>query len=417
MRFYVMEDGILPVIEYILHTYGDAVFGNMLRTNAMLLDLAPDMTRERVLARDFIEIGGFHAMKNAGMDYPLVKHKLTQTLMETHCLERTAAEWVTGLFGAALGCEDASNQIHLPEAVEFITKADVHVPVANAFAAAIGKTHAAAIAADGTVFAGGNNAHFQCDVSGWRSIVAIAAGDAHTIGLKTDGTVTAAGSNNCDQCDVGHLQDVASVYAFGNTTVCVKKDGTAAAFGLQAPDLSNFTSVKYIARFPEGFFGIREDGTVAAACGALNEPTVGVETEKIEEIRWARSLTDAAQIISTHVNGSIVLKKDGLIYKMNHPANYFAQWRDIVSIAELRDYFAILRADGSVRILSYDRDRPRLPTEADVWHDITAIFSNYYRLVWLTKDGRLRVVCTDPEWQRRNGSLDYIKNWYPVGPV
>ena len=36
----------------------------------------------------------------------------------------------------------------------------------------------------------GRNEHGQCNVSGWRDIVAVAAGCAHTLGLKSDGTVS-----------------------------------------------------------------------------------------------------------------------------------------------------------------------------------------------------------------------------------
>ena len=38
----------------------------------------------------------------------------------------------------------------------------------------------------------------QCDVSGWRDIVAVAAGKFHTVGLKRDGTVVAVGWNYSD---------------------------------------------------------------------------------------------------------------------------------------------------------------------------------------------------------------------------
>ena len=48
----------------------------------------------------------------------------------------------------------------------------------------------------------GRNKEGQCDVSGWRGIVAIAAGSKHTLGLKSDGTVVAVGDNEYGQYDV-----------------------------------------------------------------------------------------------------------------------------------------------------------------------------------------------------------------------
>jgi alpha-tubulin suppressor-like RCC1 family protein len=54
----------------------------------------------------------------------------------------------------------------------------------------------------------GENKYGQCDLSGWRDIVAIAAGNghignSHTVGLEADGTVSAVGWNKHGQCDVG----------------------------------------------------------------------------------------------------------------------------------------------------------------------------------------------------------------------
>ena len=59
---------------------------------------------------------------------------------------------------------------------------------------------------DGTVVATGRYIldliYGQCDVSGWKDIIAISAGDSHIVGLKADGTVVATGYNKYGQCDV-----------------------------------------------------------------------------------------------------------------------------------------------------------------------------------------------------------------------
>lgn len=49
-----------------------------------------------------------------------------------------------------------------------------------------GHRHTVGLTSDGTVMAVGNNRYGQCNVSGWRDIVATAAGCAHTRGLKSD---------------------------------------------------------------------------------------------------------------------------------------------------------------------------------------------------------------------------------------
>ena len=58
---------------------------------------------------------------------------------------------------------------------------------------AAGWNHTVGLKSDGTVAAVGWNVFGQCDVSGWKDIVAVAAGDYHTVGLKSDGTVVAVG--------------------------------------------------------------------------------------------------------------------------------------------------------------------------------------------------------------------------------
>ena len=48
----------------------------------------------------------------------------------------------------------------------------------------------------------------ECDVAGWRDIVAVSAGSSHTVGLKSDGTVLAVGDNEYGQCDAAGWPDI-----------------------------------------------------------------------------------------------------------------------------------------------------------------------------------------------------------------
>ncbi|MCL2665419.1 MAG: hypothetical protein FWE82_07395 [Defluviitaleaceae bacterium] len=61
-----MDNEIGEKIKCILNDYGDAVFLNAPRINALLLDVAPGLTRERIQIRNFIETGGWSELKNAG---------------------------------------------------------------------------------------------------------------------------------------------------------------------------------------------------------------------------------------------------------------------------------------------------------------------------------------------------------------
>ncbi|MBM7609167.1 alpha-tubulin suppressor-like RCC1 family protein [Lysinibacillus composti] len=82
---------------------------------------------------------------------------------------------------------------------------------------AAGRRHTVAIKSDGTVLAVGGNKYDQCDVNGWRNIVAVTAGNVHmatntgnthTVGLKTDRTVMAVGWNNHGQCNVSDWRGI-----------------------------------------------------------------------------------------------------------------------------------------------------------------------------------------------------------------
>ncbi|MCL2577301.1 MAG: hypothetical protein FWE27_04540 [Defluviitaleaceae bacterium] len=384
------------------------IFENMQRTNAILLDLEPQNPRERILVRSFVEIGGLNTLKNA-TSFALAEKKLVQNITETFCMERTAALWVVRLFGVAMDFLNEDELLSLDDSeafsrIERTANTYMHGQVS------IGKKHVAAISADGTVFAGGDNLDFQCDVVGWKDIVAVAAGEAHTLGLRADGKVFATGSNAFDECDTANLTDVCAVYAFGNDSVCVLKDGTAVAFGRSRWDLSTFSNIKRVARYPEGLIGIREDGTLCLV-GSIADDDAAME------IQWLLSCHDVEQVISTYNSGCVILGKDKRIYKNNQPENYFTQWRDIISIVDLADSFAILRADGTVRVLSYERDKPRPDTAADKWSNIVAIYGGYKRLLGLTKDGNLLIAYTHQGWLWSNQAMlmEYVSGWYPVG--
>ncbi|MDR1664520.1 MAG: hypothetical protein LBR83_06345, partial [Clostridiales bacterium] len=172
-----MNPEMLTVIQYILHEHGEGVFENMSRVNAVLLDLAPGMTRERILARDFIEIDGYNALLSSGEDFPLIKNKLVHTLTDTFSVERSAAKWAVSLFSVALGLEDALYEMPAPSFAGTDSPFPADAPALPGELRrlppfAIGKAHYLAAAADGTVFFHGKNDRFQCDVSTWRNIVA-----------------------------------------------------------------------------------------------------------------------------------------------------------------------------------------------------------------------------------------------------
>ena len=392
---------MLEVVSRIMSEYGDDVFYNMFRTNAMLLDLAPGKKKERFLVRSFVEIDGYSLMKKHIHEYPLAEKRIVQGLTEVFSIEKSAALWVTRLFGLALGLIQEMPDLETKTAREIVMRRQQ---------ADIGRNHVVAVSTDGTVFAGGDNSFFQCDVSHFRDVVQVAAGDAHTLGLTSDGRVFSAGSNAHDECDVSGHRDISAVYAFGNDSILLHKEGNVHAVGRSKFDVSEFTEIEHICQYPNGVIGVRKDGTLTLT-GFISEE------ESANEIAWLLNATGVVSVVSSYDEGSVVLGTDGRIYKSNQAENYFAQWSDVVSMVNVSNGFAILRADGTVRVLPFDRRNPRLITEADSWTDIVQIFGGYRRLLGLRKDGSLKVAYTHAGWLMLNSqmAIDYCTNWHPVG--
>ena len=94
-----------------------------------------------------------------------------------------------------------------------------------------GSPYTVGLQVDGTVVAVGYNKYGQCNVNGWRDIVAISAVFGYTVGLKADGTVVAVGRNKYGQCDVSDWKDIVAISAGGIHTVGLKADGTVVAVG------------------------------------------------------------------------------------------------------------------------------------------------------------------------------------------
>ena len=127
--------------------------------------------------------------------------------------------------------------------------------------------HTVGLKSDGTVIAAGSNMYNECDVSGWENIVAISAGGYHTVGLKSDGTVVAVGKNEDGQCDVSGWENIVAVSAGINYTIGLKSDGTVVAVGWNEYgqcDVSNWTGIVAISAGDYHTVGLKSDGTVVA---------------------------------------------------------------------------------------------------------------------------------------------------------
>ncbi len=137
----------------------------------------------------------------------------------------------------------------------------------------VGFWHTVALQVDGTVVACGHNEKSQCNVSGWRDIVAVSAGSYHTIGLCSDGTVVACGWNEYSQCNVSGWRDVVVVACGLAHTVGLRSDGTVVACGGNGSgqcNVSDWRDIVAVACGSSHTIGLRSDGTVVVACGKNN---------------------------------------------------------------------------------------------------------------------------------------------------
>ena len=240
-----------------------------------------------------------------------------------------------------------------------------------------GGSHTVGLKADGTVVAVGNNDQGQCDVSGWRDIIAISAGYNHTVGLKADGTVVAVGSNQAGQCDVSNWKDIVAISAGAYYTVGIKADGTVIGVGNNYYGQRNmgWTDIIAISAGSNRTVGLKADGNVVAvgdntynqcevyglrniiAIGAGDDCTLFLYSNGTMGLighlhgimdKEDRSNNIAISAGSQHILG---LKADGTV--MAWGVNEYGQcevsgWTDIIAISAKDTHTVGLKADGTV---------------------------------------------------------------------
>ncbi len=248
---------------------------------------------------------------------------------------------------------------------------------------AVGRNHTVGLKTDGTVVAVGSNEYGQCNVSGWRNIIAVAAGEYYTVGLKTDGTVVAVGRNEKYCCNVQSWRGIVEISAGMDYTVGLNTDGNLEDVGGRNdfnwfnPSARSGNASVIAAEWD--VIGIRPDGTVASTCKRVQE--------KIKD--WK----DIIAIATDNMHGESVLglKADGTVVYSEADCD----WENVISIAmgERREAFG-LKADGTV-LLKNNSCR----TQTLEWQDIIAITAGWYHTVGLKADGTVVAVGRDGDGQ------------------
>ena len=249
--------------------------------------------------------------------------------------------------------------------------------VAQRDAIAAGDWYTVGLCADGTVAATGDNRNGQCDVSGWRDLVAVAASYDHTVGLRADGTVVATVDNKDGQCDVSDWQNIVAVAAGWFYTVGLRADGTAIAAGDNRNgqcDVSDWRDLVAVAAGSFHTVGLRADGTVVA--------TGDNEDGQCDVSDWQNIVAVAAG--TRHTVG---LRADGTVVATGyneHGQCDVSGWQEIVAVAAGWNHTVGLRADGTV-VATGDNEYGQCDVSG--WRDLVAVAAGYSHTVGLRADG------------------------------
>ena len=130
--------------------------------------------------------------------------------------------------------------------------------------------HRAALRADGTVVAGGNNAAGQCDVGDWTDIIQVVTGSSYTAGLKSDGTVVTAGNTDYvyseGTFDTSTWTDVVFLCDSMGSLMGIKSDGSVLYTGAENPGFNSEEWTGIVCAFGSNasynFIGLKNDGSV-----------------------------------------------------------------------------------------------------------------------------------------------------------
>ena len=258
--------------------------------------------------------------------------------------------------------------------------------------------HTVGLKSDGTVVATGWNEEGQCDVSGWRDIIAVSA-DNHTVGLKSDGTVVATGKNKFGQCDVSGWKDIVAISVGGNHTVGLKSDGTVIATGYNGYgqcDVSSWQDIVAVSADEYHTVGLKSDGTVVA--------TGKNEDGECDVSDWRDIVAVSAGYCHT-----VGLKSDGTVVAKGstwHDQCNVSDWQDIVAISAGSFYTVGLKSDGTV-VATGDNEYGQCDVSG--WRDIVAVAAASLHTVGLKSDGT--VVAAGSNWS----GISDVSDWTDIG--
>ena len=248
--------------------------------------------------------------------------------------------------------------------------------------------HLVAVKPDGTVIAAGKNDHKQCDVSGWRDIVAVDCDESGTVGLTKDGRVKYTGWNVHKESGCMSWSGIKQVVMSSDCVFGLKNDGTVVATpshahaNSQAPDVTTWRNIVELRRMGECVVGIDTNGK---AISVVRNYYGRTENERC----YAKEgIIDAAV---GDYDSVITMKKDGTCGAFS-PSQYKPQ--EIVKLYMLSKRPIALLSDGKVIMEEWKAKRAvdRFATD-HASEKMVAVSGSLYTSAFLSENGRIYVVC------------------------
>lgn len=262
--------------------------------------------------------------------------------------------------------------------------------------------HVVAVKTDGTVIATGRNDDGQCNVAGWRNIVAVDCDESGTVGLERDGTVRYAGKGIRGESQCRSWSSIIEVAMSNNCVFGLKKDGTVVCTPKHgsgnAPDVTTWSNIKEIRRMGECIVGIDENGKAIS----VNRNYYG-RTDK------ARYISD--EVIDAAVGGFddvIVLKKDGSCYSFS-TEQYEPEKIAKVYLMSYNAHVALL-TNGKIIQGKWQQDNKIAQFISDHTEEVViAASGSSVKCAFLTEDGRIYIVGNEGPYK------DEVKPGEPFG--
>lgn len=269
---------------------------------------------------------------------------------------------------------------------------------------AVSMYHAVAVRSDGTVVAKGRNDHGQCNVSGWKNVVAVACDADGTVGVTSGGRVLYTGDNYHKQADCTAWYGIKAVAMGDNCVFGLKQDGTVVATTegrngakfSSAPDVDTWRNIVAIrANWPSAIIGINNDGRV-----------ITMDRNYYGKCQYFYVLKDKDAV---DYHPGIFLNKNGscrLQYNQESPAE-INKHKNILSAYVYTLPMALL-ADGRV-VVEPDKENPKNNElerfiEKYRLNNVVGI-ADGHGMLFLTNDGRIFGFHTKNEYGLKDGEL------------